>query len=958
MLSRSGWHRYGVLCVLCGVLAVMSGCSDRRSEQLRAEGDTLRGLKRIDAAREAYEKSKAANPENPMAVLGLARCSVLEGNVDEAQTLFQEALALDASLEEAYQESIRMLVGAGRMEEALAISDDYTAQHPRGGGTLRGVVLMKMGRIDEAIDVLSALSETYPEGEEIQFDLGAALLKGGRSDEAEVLFQKLASGNSSVAAAARMGLIDVYRAQGRVEELIGEFAALAESRPDDLGIQLGYARALLLAERAEEAEEIARGVLEKDPESGWANYIVGVRKVEAEAYDEAKAFLEQAVRALPDNVEVKNLLAFAASGGAAPPGAEPGTVVRPTKPVPAVKPTTWEGLWKQAALNRLLDNREMYLAEGGVSARETLTMAAIFTYQAALTRELADGLPEDSKVRGFVDAFFTQEAPKLAAHFESWQPEEVDETVLRDNALGFSMIAGGTREQGLSVFLFCLERWPDHGVALFNISQVFRRLNQPMIAAQNLQRLIAMYPENIDAHQMHYTALREGRAFDAARRAAEASYTLFPDERWSHLYLCQAYLDTGEPALALQWLSRATNQFPNDPEFQAVMARVLVRMGDCGQATGVLEGISTTAPAIIGARDSMLALCRVLDGDWAGATEIAKSAPEGGRGDGLTLLLAAGLMQAGEGEAALAALVPEEGQSPAAGRFGQILIAALGGDTPELTDEERAWGTTLGADPALLSAYATVVALQSNDLNDAAWKYYQEHLSTQPPHIALAQLAYRALGSNDAIEDAGERARAVAESLSGDARAWLGLSVVLKSLDDVEGESEAIEKALSVDPRSPEALFRHASMMEQKGNIEKAVQDYRVLLEVAPDSGAANNNLAYTLLLAGDKDEEALTYATVAAEKLPRDPGVLHTLGLAQMRLGNLEESRNNLKRATEMDPTNPTIMYDYGRLLAQVDEKDEARKRVRNALVMSKNAGLAFPQESEAEVMLESLQP
>ena len=186
----------------------------------------------------------------------------------------------------------------------------------------------------------------------------------------------------------------------------------------------------------------------------------------------------------------------------------------------------------------------------------------MFTYQAERAWELASGLPESSPVRGFVDAFRTKDPNVIGEYFKSWETEDDEALLLRHNALAFSMVAGGSREKGLGVFLFCLDQWPDHGVALFNIAQVFRRLNQPMVAAQNLQRLIGMYPANIDAHQMHYTALREGKSFDAARRAAEASYTVFPDERWSHLYLCQAYLDSGELALARQLLDRTISGRP------------------------------------------------------------------------------------------------------------------------------------------------------------------------------------------------------------------------------------------------------------------------------------------------------------------------------------------------------------------------------------------------------------
>lgn len=951
--------QWGIPCLLCALLFVAMGCSDRRSEQARVAGDVFLEKDRIADARASYQSALESNPDNAYAKIGLAQCAGEEGNLEDALALYRETIALDPTLDEAYVEPVRLLVDAERLEDALALSVEYAAQSSEQGGTLRGVILTRMGRTEEAIEELTQLAASFPESEEISLNLGAALLKSGKLDEAERVFDELVESGSPMSIAAHMGLVDVYRAQGRVDELVEQFSTLAEARPEDMGIKLGYARSLLLAERMDEAEALAREILENDPASGWANYIVGFQKSQAGEFEEATAFLQQAARALPEVGEIKNLLAFAESGGtAAPVEAEaPAASPGPGENVVA-GPVTWSGLWKQAALNRLIAGRDGYLAEGGVPARQVLTLSALFTFNAPLAQELAAALPEGDPVRGYVDAFFSKDAAKVAAHFESWNAEERDDVLMRDNALGFAMVSGGSREQGLSAFLYCLERYPDHGVALFNISQVFRRLRQPMIAAQNLQRLIAMYPENIDAHQMHYAALREGGSFEAARRAAEASYTLFPEEKWSHIYLCQAYLDTGDPDLALQWLDRATSLFPSDPELQSILGQVLVRMGDCTQATDVLEAISTTAPAILQSKATMLAVCRVLDGDWPGAVKIAEGIPAEQRGDSLALILSAGQVQSGDTAAARAALNLGEKRPPAGGPFfGKLLGGALGDDTASMSEEERGWSERMAADPALLTSYAAVVAMLNGNLNDVAWTYYQDNLAGQDPHLALAQLAYRCLAESDSIENVGELAQGIAASMPDEPRSWLGLANIYKAEGDEAGEASAVQKALEAGPKHPEAIFRHAALMEQEGEFDKAVEDYRTLVEVAPESGAAHNNLAYTLLLAGGGDEEALKHAAIAAEKRPRDAGVLHTLGLAQMKTGNLEEAEKNMRRATEIDPANPTIMYDFGRLLAEQGLKPEAAKRVRYALAMSRNAGLDFPQAEEAAAFLDTLE-
>lgn len=939
------------LCALCCALLFATGCSDRRSEQFRGEGDTLLNLGRIEEARAAYQRSAETNPDNPMAQLGLARCAAKAGVTEEALASFEKARALDPALAESYLEPVKLLVEAKRQDEALAIAETYMGVNPERGGLLYGAVLLQANRTPEAIAALEKLREQFPDSPEVQLNLGVAYSQGGKLDESATLLKALADGDTSMAAAAHMALIEVYQSQGKVPELLAEFEALAAAKPEEMSIQLGYARVLLLAGKTEEAEAKAREILAKTPDAGWANYVVGAVKVAQGAREEAVAFLESAATALPEEKAVASLLAQAKTGEA------PVEVTQvPASAAPSPESLTWRDLWKQAALKRLVSNRDQYLAEGGNEAREVLVLSALFTQDVALARDLSAGLPPESKIGEFFRAMDSRDPKVVSALFEGWKPEEPEILLMRDNALGYAMASGASRGQALSLFLFCLERWPDNVVALYNIAQVFRSVRQPVVAAQQLQRLIVQYPENIDAHQMLFSALREGGAFEQARKAAEASYTLFPEERWSFLYLAQAYLDTGDPELALQVLNRASGMFAGDPELELAKGGIYARLGDCVQTQAVLEGLNSTAPTILAERANLLALCAMIAEDWGAVGTLADSADPAYWPESLRVLKCLAALQADDIEGARAAMAVAGSPEPAIGKLGLIFTSALGVAVEGLNEEEQAFAAMLGADQALMLGYGATLSLQMAKLYDVSWASYEKYLASRPPHIAIAQLAFAALQFGDKVEGATEKGRAIADALSADPRAYIALAELCKAQGDVEGEAQAMEKALAQGPESPDVWSRHAAMLEKKLDYAGAAESYRKLVALQPESGSANNNLAYMLLMSGGNAEEALKFATLAQTKVPNNPGVLHTLGLAQLRTGDLESSKATLARAAEIDPANPTISFDYGRVLMQLGDKEKAKDRIRYALGISQRAGLDFPERAEAESLLSEI--
>jgi Flp pilus assembly protein TadD len=94
-----------------------------------------------------------------------------------------------------------------------------------------------------------------------------------------------------------------------------------------------------------------------------------------------------------------------------------------------------------------------------------------------------------------------------------------------------------------------------------------------------------------------------------------------------------------------------------------------------------------------------------------------------------------------------------------------------------------------------------------------------------------------------------------------------------------------------------------AQVAEREGNLRKAADEYRTLLE-----------------------------------KKPHDAQLCHRLGVVQIRLGEHEEGLKRLQQANELHKNDRTILNDLGYAYLETDDFDAAEKQFRAALAINPN--------------------
>ena len=133
---------------------------------------------------------------------------------------------------------------------------------------------------------------------------------------------------------------------------------------------------------------------------------------------------------------------------------------------------------------------------------------------------------------------------------------------------------------------------------------------------------------------------------------------------------------------------------------------------------------------------------------------------------------------------------------------------------------------------------------------------------------------------------------------------------------------------LQAHPDDNNVRFVLADTYDKLGQTDKAVATYEMLLSADTLNGLALNNLAW--LLRERDPAQAVAHAKRAVELLPDSAGVLDTLGMLQLKAGNLDEALDAMRRAHDHAPDNATINLHFAMVLIHKGSMEEARRQLR----------------------------
>jgi tetratricopeptide (TPR) repeat protein len=167
-------------------------------------------------------------------------------------------------------------------------------------------------------------------------------------------------------------------------------------------------------------------------------------------------------------------------------------------------------------------------------------------------------------------------------------------------------------------------------------------------------------------------------------------------------------------------------------------------------------------------------------------------------------------------------------------------------------------------------------------------------------------------------------------------------------------ERNQIDRAIEqyrkiVERKQSAAIYTLLGILEDaRQNFDESEKHYRKALEIAPESPIAANNLAWNIADTNRGNlDEALQLAQTAASRNPTNAGFYDTLGWVYYKKGLYAQAAEHLKKAVALEATsaaregraeNPAYRLRLGQALASTGDKPNARKEVELALQNEKD--------------------
>ena len=171
-----------------------------------------------------------------------------------------------------------------------------------------------------------------------------------------------------------------------------------------------------------------------------------------------------------------------------------------------------------------------------------------------------------------------------------------------------------------------------------------------------------------------------------------------------------------------------------------------------------------------------------------------------------------------------------------------------------------------------------------------------------------------------------------------DADLHLFLGMSLLRLRDPQAAVLSIKRAIAINGNHVDArtLLGYVEL-EVRGDVAAAINEYRKVIELRPDSPEAHVNLAVAQKKQGDLDA-ALVSLNKALELKAENVGALTTRGSIFAELGKWGEARRDFEQALKFDPRDDGALYGLSQALREAKEYADAQSALSDLISRSGN--------------------
>lgn len=251
------------------------------------------------AAISAYRKVLQLRPADVQAKVNLGAALAHEGNYDDAIEMYRSALP---SLKSKNMVIFNLALAYYKKGDFEHAREQFTVLHDAQPHDVRPVILLgdtdlHLGKSDAALLLLEPLESTYAGNMDFEYVLGSAMIRTGRRRDGVSRIEKVAKAGPSpdsymLAGATLLDLNEYEQARTDLEEALRLNPALP-----GLYTLVGIARDK--TGDIKNAEAAFREALKKDADDFQANLYLGAILYKRRDVDEAKGYLDRALRLKP-----------------------------------------------------------------------------------------------------------------------------------------------------------------------------------------------------------------------------------------------------------------------------------------------------------------------------------------------------------------------------------------------------------------------------------------------------------------------------------------------------------------------------------------------------------------------------------------------------------------------------------------------------------------------------------
>jgi len=208
-----------------------------------------------------------------------------------------------------------------------------------------------------------------------------------------------------------------------------------------------------------------------------------------------------------------------------------------------------------------------------------------------------------------------------------------------------------------------------------------------------------------------------------------------------------------------------------------------------------------------------------------------------------------------------------------------------------------------------------------------------------PGHLSAQLLIAENLERVDRTEDALNVLRSVAQQNLTRPEPLISIGDILRRNDRfreaVAAYDEAFDRYPNREPSEWAIYYTRGIALEQAKYWRRAEKDFKKALELKPDEAIVLNYLGYSWLARGENITKAREMIELAVTKRPEDGFIIDSLGWAMYLMKEYPDAVTYLEKATDLQPSDPTINEHLGDAYWKVGRRNEAHFQWRRALSM-----------------------